>query len=161
MLLTALPPSALAEAAASPTAFAQEVASEISAGNPPAWYTALPPSVQSYLQQSVATGSVGSVSLPSASISSVTIIAGNSTIVANGTIIPNGNSTIHTTRPATRPHGPPAHPTNAQESSAVASASAASASAASSSSSGGASMPTAIIGAGLAGAVGIVGLFAL
>ncbi|KAL5114655.1 hypothetical protein ACEQ8H_007448 [Pleosporales sp. CAS-2024a] len=49
VLATALPPSAVSFALASPSAFAAEVAAELAANNPPAWYQALPADVKSLL----------------------------------------------------------------------------------------------------------------
>jgi hypothetical protein len=146
VLLTALPSSLLAEALTNSKAVSLELASEFSEGITPTWFTALPTPVQSYLlQQGASSNATGLV---------------NSTIPHNTTLA-RTTATLthnhHTTRITGVVHTG-GHTTKPQ---AAASSSSAAASSSSSSSTGGASMPTNIIGAGLAGAVGLVGLLAL
>jgi hypothetical protein len=128
-------------------AVSSKLASEFSAGETPTWFTALPTPIQTYLL-----GQGG---------------ASNATGLLNSTAIVHHNGTASTTK--TKPvvvttHGRTTHLTGVAHTTAKntnTQAAASSSAGASSSSSGGASMPTAIIGAGLAGAVGFVGLLAL
>ena len=143
VLATALPSSLVAEALTNSQAVASEIASEFSAGSTPAWFTSLPTAIQSYLLGPVASQAANATGLL------------NSTAVAN-----SSSATVVKTK--TNTHGQTTLVTGSNtQTAAGASSSAASSSGASSSSSGGASMPTNIIGAGLAGAVGLVGLLAL
>ena len=134
--MTALPASILAQAAASPCAFSSEVASEFAAGSTPAWFKSLPANLQSAL---TATASAGNAT------------TGATTTTSTG----KGTTAVVVKTTGGKTTG------SAASSASSASASASSAAASSSSSSGGASMPTAVVGAGLAGAMGIFGLLAL
>ncbi|KAF2162352.1 hypothetical protein M409DRAFT_27356 [Zasmidium cellare ATCC 36951] len=145
VLQTALPSSLIQEALTNSAAVSSEIASEFSAGSTPAWFTALPSDVQTYL--------VPVASFPNATGS---VISAGPTNSANST----GNSTT-LSRTSTR--GPTTITSTATNSgSGSGSNNGASATQGeSSSSTGGASMPTNIMGLGLAGAVGLVGVLAL
>jgi len=51
VLATAIPPESISMATADPVAFSSELDSSLSAGNTPAWYQDLPADVKSYLPQ--------------------------------------------------------------------------------------------------------------
>jgi len=139
-----LPTSLQAVALTNPAAAASEISSEFSTGTP-TWFTKLPTDVQTYF----ITAAASAVPTTSAAITGTggTLFSSNST--ATGKFL---NSTITSTAAAT---------SSGAATSGGAASSAASGSAASSSSSGGASTPTQIIGAGLAGAMGLIGMLAL
>ncbi|KAK4508463.1 hypothetical protein PRZ48_002202 [Zasmidium cellare] len=145
VLQTALPSSLIQEALTNSAAVSSKIASEFSAGETPAWFTALPSDVQTYL--------VPAGTFPNATGSVVSAGATNS---ANST----GNTTTFS-RTSTRAPTTITSTATSSETSGSGSNDAASASDASSSSTGGASMPTNIVGLGLAGAVGLVGVLAL
>jgi hypothetical protein len=134
----------VAEALTNPGAVSSEIASEFSQGITPTWFTALPTPIQTYLLGQGATGN-------STGILNSTV-PHNTTLSRTTATLTHGGKTTHITGVV---HTTGGHNTKTQ---AAASSSSAGAS---SSSSGGASMPTNIIGAGLAGAVGLVGLLAL
>ena len=148
VLATALPSSLVAEALTNTGAVASQIASEFSVGSTPAWFTALPTGIQSYLLGPVAS----QVSNGTGLLNSTAIANSSSATVVRTTTSTQGHTTLVTGHGRTTATGGSNTQTGAAASSSGAS---------SSSSSGGASMPTNIIGAGLAGAVGLVGLLAL
>ncbi|KAF2018636.1 hypothetical protein BU24DRAFT_101199 [Aaosphaeria arxii CBS 175.79] len=135
VLRTAIPPEVQVSAFQNPSSFGAEVASSISAGNPPAWYTGLPADVKSALPSLYP---AAAVTTPSATPTSA---ASSSQASSASSESESASSSAATT-------------------SSPSSSSAASA-APSSSSTGGAAAPTAVVGAGLAGLMGVVGLLAL
>ncbi|OQO05141.1 hypothetical protein B0A48_08161 [Cryoendolithus antarcticus] len=156
VLQTGLPSSILQEALTNSAGLSSEIASEFRVATP-TWFTALPTDIQTYL--------VSAANSPSAFANATAGIAStlNGTAVMNSTSVAAAQSSILSSN-------------SAEISSEVASASAAgttsrgagsgaasatSAGASSSSSAAGASMPTALYGMGLAGAVGLVGVLAL
>lgn len=144
VLATALPSSLVAEALTDPAAVSSEIASEFSAGITPSWFAALPTGIQSYLL-----GPAASQAANATGILNSTMIGNSSSVTqVKTTTKPNGQTTIVTDAGRTTNGGG-----NTQT------GAAASASGSSSSSQGAA--PTNVIGAGIAGAVGLVGLLAL
>ncbi|KAF7189649.1 hypothetical protein HII31_08969 [Pseudocercospora fuligena] len=146
VLQTALPSSLIQEALTNSAGVSSELASEFAAGQTPSWFTALPSDVQTYL---VPAGAVAT-----ANATAITSASGAPYPSANST---SGNSTTSRSRTLTTS----ASLTSTSGSSSETGASGTGSSSESSSSSEAGAMPTAIIGAGLAGAVGIVGLLAL
>lgn len=147
MLVTALPSSLISEYETNSAAVASEISSAFEAGNTPSWFTALPTAVQTYLVPVAETGNVTAIQ---------SSVSGAPTVIVNST----ANSTLATTRrtpTVTRTtSGSDSESTgsNDDDSSSTSDSS-------SETSSGGASVPTAIMGMGLAGAAGLVGLLAL
>ncbi|OQO12323.1 hypothetical protein B0A48_02965 [Cryoendolithus antarcticus] len=156
VLQTGLPSSILQEALTNSAGLSSEIASEFRVATP-TWFTALPTDIQTYL--------VSAANSPSAFANATAGIAStlNGTAIMNSTSVAAAQSSISSAN-------------SAQISSEVASASAAgttsggagsgaasatSASASSSSSAAGASMPTALYGMSLVGAMGLVGVLAL
>ncbi|EME89760.1 uncharacterized protein MYCFIDRAFT_210177 [Pseudocercospora fijiensis CIRAD86] len=139
VLQTALPSSLIQEALTNSAGVSSELASEFAAGQTPSWFTALPSDVQTYLVPAIVDATA------------VTSASGAPHPSANST---SGNTTsiILTTRVTSS--------SSSSSSETGASATGSSSDSSSSSSEAGA-MPTAVLGAGLAGAVGIVGLLAL
>ncbi|RMZ10505.1 hypothetical protein D0862_03233 [Hortaea werneckii] len=183
VLQTALPSSLVAEALTNSAAVSSEIASQFSAGETPTWFTALPSDMQTYLVP-LATNSAAA----SSALANITAAAPNATLVApttgmaNMTAVSSGmassvgsNSTAVTSvsrgtlgsSSATSGSGSSSTSGSDSDSDSGAggagssSGSSGSSDSSSSSSSAGASMPTAIMGAGIMGAAGIVGLFAL
>ncbi|KAF2496190.1 hypothetical protein BU16DRAFT_581588 [Lophium mytilinum] len=170
VLLTALPSSLLQIAITNQNEVGSIIASSFSAGETPGWYSALPNDVKSYLPilyaeqtptpSSSSVASASSTPAPSSSSSVLTVI---STVVGtvSATISPSGNGTVVSTV-----HSPTLSATTAGSESSIASASGASGAsgataAASSTQTGGASYPTAVMGAGIAGALGFLGMLAM
>jgi len=159
VLETALPSSLLAEALTNSAAVSSQIASEFSAGSTPSWFSALPTPIQSYLTHGSGSNATSAVI---SNISNATALANSTTISRSGTAV---------TTKAVLPHhhtksaGSAGTLTSTQSVSGMASSSApaagSSSAAAASASSGSGAIPTAVVGAGLAGVVGIVGLFAL
>ncbi|RMY48928.1 hypothetical protein D0865_07806 [Hortaea werneckii] len=185
VLQTALPSSLVAEALTNSAAVSSEIASQFSAGETPTWFTALPSDVQTYLVP-LATNSAAA----SSALANITAAAPNATLVApttgmaNMTAVSSGmassigsNSTAVTSvsrgtlgsSSATSSSGSSSTSGSDSDSDSgsgaggagSSSGSSGSSDSSSSSSSAGASMPTAVMGAGIMGAAGIVGLFAL
>ncbi|KAK3060420.1 hypothetical protein LTS18_008579 [Coniosporium uncinatum] len=185
VLITALPPSLLAVAATNPAAVSSEIAAEFSASGAPSWFTALPTDVQSYLLGAPAVGATPTASngIPtnSANMTMPTgagvingtiggIAGGNGTTGVNGTTGANGATDGSTTSAAGlstvasvpgRSSSAASTRTGASSSAGSPSGSAGAAGSSSPASTGGAALPTAVIGAGIAGVVGFVGMLAL
>ncbi|KAL1629859.1 hypothetical protein SLS56_005127 [Neofusicoccum ribis] len=157
VLYTALPSSLLAIAITDQSAVSSIIASEVAAGTPQPWISALPSDVQAYLTEE-ATGGSSITAAPTAA----TTPSGNSTASAASSIISGivaGNSSANAT--ATRSSSGSSSSSGASTTSGSSSETTGSGSSgASSSSTGGASIPT-MIGAGLAGVFGMVGMLAL
>ncbi|KAF2233580.1 hypothetical protein EV356DRAFT_567840 [Viridothelium virens] len=175
VLQTALPPSLISLATNDPAAASSVIASEFAGGQTPSWFTALPTDIQTYLvpaatpasvASAAATSGAGSISSAlgsltsaasslissanssiSAAASNLTATAANITATATGR---NSSSLITSTSS-----------TLGSTASSGGSTGASSAAAGSSSSSAGAALPTAVIGGGLAGALGLIGMLAL
>jgi hypothetical protein len=142
VLATALPPSLLAIGVTNAPEVGSIIASAFSAGQTPAWYSALPSDVKSYLpilysEEAPTTP----LSVPSVQAS---ISAGISSFLNTTTI-----SSVHSAS------------LKATTTAAGSVAGSASGAQASSTSSGGASYPSAVVGAGVAGALGLLGMLAL
>lgn len=160
VLATALPPSLVAIGVTNPAEVGSIVASSFSAGNTPAWYSGLPSDVKNYLTVLYAavtpSSTPSSTPAPSSSASVVTIVSTSVAIVSNtantATISPSGNSTVISTV-----HSATLSPTTLKTGAAASTGT----QAASSTSTGGASLPTAVMGAGIAGAIGFLGMLAL
>ncbi|KAK3720399.1 hypothetical protein LTR37_003811 [Vermiconidia calcicola] len=157
VLQTALPSSLYSQALISPTAVASQVASQFAAGNTPSWYTALPTPIQSYLQASASVNGTGAVTNGTAGVIHTTG-SNSSTLTTTSTRRTGALTTERTTRGG---NDETTTRTRAGGAGSDASSSAAAGSASASESTGGASLPTAIVGAGVAGVFGVVGLLAL
>jgi len=148
-LLAALPSDLQSLALANPSSAAVVISNDIvsaeATGGVPTWFAALPTEVQIYfITQGEGASATSVLSSASSAISAANASATSAIAAANSSLASVTNSI------------------KSSASSKLASASSAGASGASSaSSSGGASVPTAIIGSGLAGLVGIVGMLAL
>ncbi|KAK3672529.1 hypothetical protein LTR78_007579 [Recurvomyces mirabilis] len=161
VLQTALPSSLIAEAMTNPAAASSEIAAEFSTATP-TWFTALPTDIQTYLVPLATGGSLANVT----GAANMTAIA--SSAIGNSTAVSAGQSSILASLSAQNSSVVAGATTGtssgAGSTGSVTGASAsrsASGSAGASSSSAAGAVPTAIVGMGLAGAVGIVGLFAL
>ena len=144
VLLTALPPSLLAIAVTNTAAVASIIESAFSAGQTPAWFSALPTDVQNYLLYSEVTPTATPVGN---SISSVQASIG-------ATLSPSLNTTT-----VSYVHSASLKATTTTAGGVAGSASGTSG--AHASSTGGASYPSAVVGAGVAGALGLLGMLAL
>ncbi|OAK98651.1 hypothetical protein IQ06DRAFT_327209 [Phaeosphaeriaceae sp. SRC1lsM3a] len=134
VLATALPKDTVSYALASSSAFAAEMASSLSAGNPPAWYQALPADVKSLLPQLYPV-----VASPTPAPSSV-----HSTPLPSISAKPTGSNSTS----ISGIHKPTLSPSSARPSLPVATANAA-------------TYPGAALGAGAAAAMGFIGMLAL
>ncbi|CZT22738.1 uncharacterized protein RCC_08443 [Ramularia collo-cygni] len=157
VLATALPSSLISEYATNSAAVASEISSAFDAGNTPSWFEALPSAVQTYLIPVDDSANVtGTLLSSSSSMVSSSLISGAPTVIVS----PTGNSTLATTR-----RNPTATRTTSSSDSENTDSSSgddsSSSDSSSETSSGGASVPTAIMGMGFAGAAGLVGLLAL
>ena len=132
VLETAIPSSVVSLAATNPAALASDLASSISASQTPDWVKALPTDVRSMLPQLIGT--------TKAAVSSASAA---STSAASGGALPSGNSTGVTSVKS-------ASLTSTGKGSATSAAS-----------TGGAAYPTGVVGAGVAGAVGVLGMLVL
>lgn len=142
VLQTALPSSLVQEFLTNSAEASSAIASEFAAGSIPSWFTGLPSDVQTYLFPSGAVATADATAITSGP----SMPSAYSTESAYGTS--TGSSQITSTSDS--------------DSSSKTSASRTSSTASSSETySAGASMPTAVMGVGLAGAVGFVGLLAL
>jgi hypothetical protein len=139
VLATALPKDTVNYALASSSAFAAEMASSLSAGNPPAWYQALPSDVKNILP-SLYPVVASPTPTPSSSVALSMPISSVGTISARPTGI---NSTS-----VSDVHMPTLSPTSARPSLPVATANSA-------------SYPAAALGAGVGAALGVIGMLAL
>ncbi|KAF2430531.1 hypothetical protein EJ08DRAFT_697275 [Tothia fuscella] len=156
-LYQALPSSLQAIAIASPAAAATIISAEFVTGIP-TWFTVLPTDVQTYFltKGADAVPTTASAVIPTglrnSTAAAIPTGLSNSTATGSGRL---SNSTITSTRAG-------ASSSLAAASSSLSSALAsASSSARSATSSGGASLPTQVVGAGLMGALGLVGMLAL
>jgi len=140
VLATALPPSLLAIGITNAPEVGSIIASSFSAGQTPAWYSALPEDVKSYLPI------LYSEQAPTTPVPSV-----------QASISASISSSLNTTT-ISSVHSASLKATTTEASSVAGSASSAGAS---STSSGGASYPSAVVGAGVAGALGLLGMLAL
>jgi len=154
ILATALPQSLVSVGLTDPAKVGSEIASSFSAGNTPPWYEALPSGVKAclpvlYAEQTADSSSVASSTpAPASSSAAVTVV---STVVSlSATVSPSGNSTVVST----------VHSPTLSKTSTVRGASSTGA-AATTTSTGGASFPTAVMGAGIAGALGFLGMLAM
>lgn len=136
VLATALPKESVSYALASSSAFAAEMASSLAAGNPPAWYQALPTDVKSLLP---ALYPVVASPTPTPS-SSKAVYSSVGTVSARPT---GANSTT-----VSGVHMPTLSSTSARPSLPVASTNAA-------------PYPAAALGAGVGAALGFIGMLAL
>ncbi|KAF2401236.1 hypothetical protein EJ06DRAFT_529366 [Trichodelitschia bisporula] len=141
-LIDALPSSLKSLALVSPAAVSAEILSEFATGTP-TWFTVLPTDVQSYF---VSANSAAAASLLSAA-SAFPTGAPNATGIYSNSTASITKATLKTTKTASI--------TDTESSGSAATTSS------SKSSSGAGSVPTQAIGAGLAGLMGVVGLFAL
>jgi hypothetical protein len=144
VLATALPSSLIAIGFTNAPEVGSIIESEFSAGQTPAWYSALPSDVKSYLpillsEEEAAASTTLSVPSVQASISASISSSLNTTTI----------SSVHSAS---------LKATTTAAGSVTGSASSAGAS---STSSGGASYPSAVVGAGVAGALGLLGMLAL
>ncbi|KAK4634366.1 hypothetical protein CLAFUW4_00840 [Fulvia fulva] len=147
VLQTALPSSLIQEALTNSAAVASDISAEFAAGSTPAWFTALPTDVQTYL--------VPSQLYPNATATG-TLISVGPTNSANATGYGNSTRSSSTSGRSTNTVTATETGEGSEETGASATQGESS-----SSSSAGASMPSAIVGMGLAGAVGLVGVLAL
>ncbi|KAJ9628000.1 hypothetical protein H2203_003220 [Taxawa tesnikishii (nom. ined.)] len=191
VLQTALPSSLYSLATANPLAASSVIASEFSAGATPSWYSALPSDIQTLLNpvvtgaanaSSITSAIAGGItSAPAANtsalgVNSTAISASQSAILAsihaqnssaivaaNGTagVASASGSGASTTSSGSSRTSSGSSSTSGAAAGSSASSSGSSSGSSTSSSAAGASMPTAIYGMGLAGAVGLVGLLAL
>jgi len=133
-----LPSSLQAEALTNPAAAASEISAEFASSATPTWFSKLSPDVQSYfLAQGAATTTAGPIATG--------VSGGNTTSIG-----PYSNTTITTSSGAA---------TTAAATTLLAAGTTTGTS--TSSSTGGASMPTQVVGAGLAGAIGLIGMLVL
>jgi hypothetical protein len=144
VLATALPPSLLAIAVTNAAEVGSIIESEFSAGQTPAWYSALPSDVKSYLpilysEEAAAATSVAPITSVQASISGGISSSLNTTTI----------SSVHSAS------------LKATTTAAGSVAGSAASAGASSTSTAGASYPSAVVGAGVAGALGLLGMLAL
>jgi len=138
-LITALPSSLLAVAITNPAEASTEIAAEFATGTP-TWFSKLPTDVQTYLL------TVGGAAVTPSPIGSGGLFSSNTTATTGKFL----NTTSSTAAGSTT-----------DGSAATSAASSSKGPASSSSSTGGASMPTQVVGAGIAGILGIVGMLAL
>ncbi|KAF2791627.1 hypothetical protein K505DRAFT_326727 [Melanomma pulvis-pyrius CBS 109.77] len=159
VLRTAIPSESISSALAHPQEFASELASSLSAGNVPSWYQALPSDVKSYLPllypaSTAAETTAYSTAVPTStpvlkstvsSFSPTITSAAVTASISSGTVIPGNSTVISTVSSATlRSTG------GANSESPTTGVSTA-----------GAPRMTAVLGAGVAGVVGLFGMFAL
>jgi hypothetical protein len=147
VLLTALPSSDLALAYTNPGAFQSAMYSSLSAGNIPDWYQSLPSDVKTILPQlypaeAAATPTADSTSSSEAETTS-TAVETSTAVVGTISGKPTGGANVTSTVNS---------PTLSRTSSG---------SGAPSQTSNGASVPTAVIGSGIAGALGVFGMLLL
>lgn len=136
----------------------------------PDWFVALPTAVQTYLIGASSTANVSGIAANATAVANATATNGiyNSTTGLNGTVPGNGSAvltTIHSTNSAGMTVNivstVKASATGTAASGATSSGATAASGSTASASRAGAAIPTAIIGGGLAGLVGLVGMLAL
>jgi len=140
-LFGVLPSSLQAVALTNPAAAASEISSEFETGTP-TWFTKLPTDVQTYF-----------ITAAGSAVPTTTAFTGTGGSLYSSNSTSTGkflNSTITSTGSTT-----------SDSATTSGSGTAASTTASSSSSTGGASLPTQVIGAGIAGALGVLGMLAL
>lgn len=139
VLATALPPSLLAIGVTNAPEVGSIIASAFAAGETPAWYSALPSDVKSYLPILLSEEAATATPSVQASISAIISSSLNTTTI----------SSVHSAS------------LKATTTAAGSAAGSASSAGASHTSTGGASYPSAVVGAGVAGALGLLGMLAL
>ncbi|KAF2706654.1 hypothetical protein K504DRAFT_62038 [Pleomassaria siparia CBS 279.74] len=159
VLKTAIPAELIASAGADPAAFSAELASSIAAGETPPWYVALPTEVKSYLpllypaptpaattasETPSSTAYTAPISAPPSTTPAPISVTSYTVSISGSTAIPGNSTAIGYVSPATL------KPTGGANSDAPITVS-----------TSGASRMTVAIGAGLAGAFGLVGMLAL
>lgn len=160
VLATALPPSLLAIGVTNAAELGSIIASSFSAGETPGWYSALPTDVKSYLTvlySEVASTTAGASSV----LAPLTTPLGNTASLSSiqASISASISSSLNTTT-ISSVHSASLKASTTAAGSAAGSAAASSA-LSSSKSTGGAAYPTAVVGAGVAGAIGLLGMLAL
>ncbi|TKA71726.1 hypothetical protein B0A49_05732 [Cryomyces minteri] len=184
VLQTALPQSLVQMAFTNSAGVSSEIASQFAAGATPTWFTALPSDIQTYLVplatngaafSSAVANATGVVGAPGVN---ATAIAGNTTAIgvaqssilssiaaANSSTVANATSAgvvnLSSTASITGSGSSSGSSSSAARTSTSSRTSASAAAGSSSTSSAGASLPTAVVGMGLAGVVGFVGMLAL
>jgi len=160
VLQTALPQSLYQEALTNSAAVSSQIASQFLAGETPSWYSALPNDIKTIFYPSALPTALPTTGLMNSSAST--------TMISNGTIIPsNGTTTMMNGTASTTSTRGRTTVTDAMTTlvgsggSSGGSQTSAGANGGSSSSESDNAAPTAFIGMGLAGAVGLVGLLAL
>lgn len=187
VLQTALPSSLFQEALTNSAAVSSQIASEFAAGETPSWYSAIPSDIKTYLNpsNSAAASSIvsdlssqitgmASIGTASALQPNMTALSGNSTAVRasqsailssihaqNSSVIANATAAGTSSGMMNSASMTGAGSSSTGGAGAGGSSQSSGSSGSSSSSSAGASMPTAIYGMSLAGAVGLVGVLAL
>lgn len=140
VLLTALPPSALSLAATNAPAFQSEMYSSLSAGNIPEWYQALPSDVKTILPQlypaAAPTETSAEATTTATETSTSTEVAGT----ISGRPTGGSNSTTTVNSPTLSTTGGSGAPTQTDN---------------------GAAFPSAVLGSGIAGALGVIGMLIL
>ncbi|KAF2189549.1 hypothetical protein K469DRAFT_700758 [Zopfia rhizophila CBS 207.26] len=142
VLATGIPPDSVSLATANPSAFSAQLASSLSAGQTPEWYQALPSDVKSYLPKLYpnTVSAVTTASETAAASLSSSLASERSSISASISSAANSTAVAAVSSAALAPTG--------------------GANSATTASTGGASYPTAV-GAGIAGAMGFLGMLAL
>lgn len=184
VLQTALPESLVAEALTNSAAVASEIQSQFAAGETPSWYSALPTDVQGYLVPTDAGGVSSLTAAASSLVSSASIAGGNATsnaitsapsvtgtgglpagsagtLIQNGTVTSGGNGTSAAGNSSTQLTSRTASGPNSAATSDSTGTSGGSDDSTTTDSEGAAAAPTAFLGMGLAGALGVVGILAL
>lgn len=151
VLATAIPPESISAALADQQGFASTLASELAAGSTPGWFASLPPDVTSALPliYSAAAPTPTETTVTSTSVSTSVSTSEVGTTAAPSSGPTGGNSTVISTVSTGTLSS-----TNGANSGAPTTGT-------SSQSTGGAAYPTAVVGAGLAGALGFLGMLAL
>jgi len=144
VLATAIPPEDIAKATGDPAAFSSELDSSLKAGSTPEWYAALPSDVKSYLPKLYPAETPASTTPVETSTPAPTSVGSTYPVVSD--MPTGGNSTVITTvaSPTPRPTdgGNTDIPTSTEFT-------------------GGAAYPTGMVGAGVAGAIGFLGMLVL
>lgn len=140
VLATAIPKESISYVLASSSAFAEQMASSLAAGNTPAWYQALPADVKTLLP-AVYPAAASATPTPTPSSSSSLVITSSSVsarpTAVNSTVISTVQSpTLHASSSVARTSAPPV-------------------------ATGAAAYPSAALGAGVGAALGFLGMLAL
>ncbi|ORY13715.1 hypothetical protein BCR34DRAFT_586305 [Clohesyomyces aquaticus] len=147
VLATAIPPESISQALQNPDSFASALSSELLVGSTPGWFQSLPADVKSILPQlypaQAAATTTDVSSTPSAS-ASATVFSSRASISASSSGSLNSTAITSVNSPTLSATG---GKSSAASTSAV--------------STGGASYPTAVVGAGIAGAIGFLGMLAM